>query len=201
MVDEIADRSRLHEDDYFHRRDRELIEKLRKDALKQAERQRTAAAAGVAEDHVVLDDLEQLGWTAEMLKLIHLFPLLQVAWADGKLDPKERELILEAARVHGVTAGPAHERLLAAMSQRPTEEQLAKATAIVGALVSALPEEQRAESKRNLVAYASAIASATGGTFGFGSKVSAHEAAAMQRIAKALQDGHPAAAAQVVKQA
>ena len=199
MVDEIADRSRLQEDDYFHRKDRELLEKLRKDAQKQAERQRTAEAAGVAEDHAILDDLEKLGWNAEMLKLIHLFPLLQVAWADGKVEPKERELILEAARVHGVTAGPAHDRLVAALSERPSEEQFARAIAILGALVSALPEEQRAESKRNLVSYSIAIASAAGGTFGFGSKVSAQEAATLKRIAEALEKDHSTAAAQVVK--
>lgn len=199
MVDEIADRSRIQEDDYFHRKDRELLEKLRKDAQKQAERRRTAEAAGVAEDHAVLDDLEKLGWNAEMLKLLHLFPLLQVAWADGKLDPKERDLILEAAGVHGLTAGPARDRLAGALSQRPSDDDFARATAILGVLVSALPEDQRAESKRNLVSYAAAIASATGGTLGFGSKVSAQEAAALQRIAQALETTHSIAAARVVE--
>lgn len=201
MVDEIADRSRLQEDDYFHRKDRELLEQLRKDAQRQAERQRTARAAGLAEDHAVLDDLEKLGWTAEMLKLIHLFPLIQVAWADGRVDAKERELILEAAAVHGVSAGPAHERLSAALSERPNDDEFARATAILAALMSALPADQQAESKRNLVSYASAIAAAAGGSFGFGSKVSAQEAAALQRIAAALETSHSAAAAEVVKKA
>lgn len=201
MPDDFADRGRPHEDDYFHRQDRELIEKLKKDAQKQAERQRTAQAAGVAEDAAVLDDLEKLGWNSDTVKLIHLFPLLQVAWADGKLDPKERDLILEAAGVHGVQEGPARDRLIAALSARPSDDEFARATAILGALVSALPEDQRAESQRNLVSYATAIASATGGTLGFGSKISAQEAKALQRIAAALETSHQAAAAQVVKKA
>jgi len=201
MVDEIADRSRLQENDYFHQKDRELIEKLRQDARKRAERQRTAQAAGIAEDHAVLEDLDKLGWNAEMVKLIHLFPLVQVAWADGKVEAKERDLILEAASVHGVAAGPARERLLAALTERPSDAEFARATAILGALVSALPEEQKAESRRNLVSYAAAVATATGGTFGFGNKVSAQEAAALQRIAAALETSHSAAAAEVVKKA
>jgi hypothetical protein len=201
MVDEISDRH-AHEDDYFRRRDQELIEKLKEDARKRAERGRLAEAAGVPEDHGVLNDLQALGWTPDLLGLMHLIPLVRVAWGDGTVQPRERELILEAARAHGIAEGsPAHARLLEALNVRPTEQEFARAMKIVAALLDALPSDKKTSGKRTLVSLASDIASATGGVFGFGSRVSPAEAATLGRIAAELEKSHGAAAADVVKKA
>jgi uncharacterized tellurite resistance protein B-like protein len=193
------DDKRPHEEEYFRRRDQELIEKLRADTAREAERRRLAQDAGVAENHDILKDLEALGWSGDALKLMHLFPLVHVAWADGKVEPKERELILEAARVQGVVMGSAYDRLLDALNNRPSEERFVRAMRVTKVLLTALPETQRAAGARTLVSLAADIAAATGGVFGFGTKVSPAEAATLARIAAELERAHPAAAKAVLQ--
>lgn len=193
------DDKRPHEEDYFRRRDQELIEKLRKDATYEAERRRLAHEAGVPENHAILKDLEALGWSGDALKLMHLFPLVQVAWADGKVEAKERELILDAARAQGVVSGSAYDRLLDALNNRPSDERFMRAVRVAQALLAALPEDQRATGARTLVSLAGEIAAATGGFFGFGTKVSPSEAAALALVASELERNHPSAAKAVVQ--
>ena len=195
------DDKRPHEEEYFRRRDQELIEKLRQDAAREAERRKLAKDAGVPEHHAILKDLEALGWSGDALKLMHLFPLVQVAWADGKVEPKERELILEAARAQGVVSGSAYDRLLDALNNRPSDERFTRAVRVAQALLSALPEGQRAVGARTLVSLAGEIAAATGGFFGFGTRVSPSEAATLARIAGELERNHPAAAKAVLEEA
>ena len=189
---------RPHEEDYFRRRDQELIEKLRADAAREAERRKLAQDAGVPADHAVLKDLEALGWAGDALKLMHLFPLVQVAWADGKVEPRERELILEAARAQGMVSGSAYDRLVDALSTRPSDERFSRGMRVTQALLAALPENQRAKGARTLVSLAADIAAATGGFFGFGTKVGPGEAATLSRIAAELERSHPAATRSVL---
>jgi tellurite resistance protein len=193
------DDKRPHEEEYFRRRDQELIDTLRQNAAKKAERSKLAQEAGVAEDDAVLQDLEALGWSGDALKLLHLYPLVQVAWADGKVEAKERELILEAARAQGVVSGSAYDRLLDALNNRPSDERFARALRVAGALLDAMPEEKRTAGARSLVSLAGDIASATGGLFGFGTKVSAVEAKTLARIAGELEKNHAEAAKAVVE--
>ena len=193
------DDKRPHEEEYFRRRDQELIEKLRADAAREAEGRKLAQDAGVAENHEVLKDLEALGWSGDALKLMHLYPLVQVAWADGKVEPKERELVLEAARAQGIVSGSAYDRLLDALKNRPSDERFGRAMRVTQALLAALPEEQRGAGTRTLVSFASRIAAATGGFFGFGTKVTPGEAATLARIAAELERNHPAAAKAVLE--
>jgi len=193
------DDKRPHEEEYFRRRDQELIEKLRRNAASKAERQKLAQEAGVAEDDAVVQDLEALGWSGDALKLLHLYPLVQVAWADGKVEPRERDLILEAARAQGVVSGSAYDRLLDALNNRPSDERFARALRVAKTLLDAMPEEKRTAGARSLVSLAGDIASATGGLFGFGTKVSPTEAKALARIAAELEQNHTAAARALVE--
>ncbi|MEQ1508670.1 MAG: hypothetical protein ABMB14_40960 [Myxococcota bacterium] len=49
-----------------------------------------------------IDDLRTLGIDADHLALAALLPLVRVAWADGAIQPAERDRVLELARAHGL---------------------------------------------------------------------------------------------------
>jgi hypothetical protein len=184
--DALAGRGRSLEDEYFYRREQELIQKLRQRGEEEASRRRLAEKTGIA-DKEILEDLQALGYEPDTLMLLHLVPLVQMAWAEGSVSDRERELIVQAARTHGVDAGSNADRMLAGwLSERPSEAFFAKTLRAVAAILNVQPPEEREASQRDLLSYCSAIASASGGVLGFG-KVSEDERRMLARIMSELE--------------
>ena len=165
--DAFAERGRSLEEEYFHRKERELIEKMRVRAAAEEQRQRLGQETGVGDDDV-LRDLQELGYTPETVMLLHLVPLIQTAWAEGGVTQKERDLIVKAARSRGITAGsPADQQLDLWLAQRPSDELFEKTLRAIRTILQAQPDDARAASEKDLLALASAIATASGGIVGF----------------------------------
>ena len=182
----FGDRRRAKEDEYFYRQEQELMEKLRQRNQEEATRQRMAERSGVA-DEEILQDLQALGYTPETVMLLHLVPLLQMAWAEGSVSDRERELILEAARSRGIDKDSAADRQLAAwLDNRPSEELFDKTLRAIGAILQSQPSAAHDASEQDLVARLTAIASASGGILGFG-KVSPQEQEVLARITKEME--------------
>lgn len=193
------ERRRSYESEYFQRRERELIEKMRARARELAEEHQLGAATGISDDDV-LAALHDLGYTRETVTLVHLVPLLQVAWIDGSVSAAERAGILEAARLRGVEEStPAHRQLVSWLDRKPLDGFFEDTLRLIGNLLAAMPDEARTKARTTLLAYANAIAEASGGILGFGSKVSAEERAVIDRIAREMETAHAAAVKQVVK--
>ena len=108
----LGDRRRIHEEEYFQRQEQELIAKLQQRGRDEATRRDLAERTGVL-DNEILQELETLGFTADSVMLVHLVPLLHVAWADGGVSEQERTLIIEAARACGIRAESDADRQLA----------------------------------------------------------------------------------------
>lgn len=184
--DAFADRGRSLEGEYFRRKEQEVIEKLRRSAQAETERRRLADQAGVA-DEEVLRDLQELGYTAETVMLLHLVPLLQIAWAEGGVSPEERALIVEAARSRGIEPGtPADRQLGEWLGKRPSDAFFEKTLRAVETILHAAPPEARTTGERDLLSLSTAIAAASGGILGFGA-VSADERKILARITDALE--------------
>ena len=66
-----------------------MIAKLQQRTHEEAGRRNLAERTGVADDEV-LRDLEALGYTSDTVMLLHLAPLVQVAWAEGGVSERER---------------------------------------------------------------------------------------------------------------
>ncbi len=165
--DAFAERGRSLEEEYFHRKERELIEKMRVRAAAEEQRRRLGQETGVGDDDV-LRDLQELGYTPETVMLLHLVPLIQTAWAEGGVTQKERDLIVKAARSRGITAGsPADQQLDLWLAQRPSDELFEKTLRAIRTILQAQPDDARAASEKDLLALASAIATASGGIVGF----------------------------------
>jgi hypothetical protein len=181
----LGDRRRSQEEEYFQRREQELIAKLQQRSQEQATRRSLAERSGVA-DEEVLGDLEALGYTPDTVMLLHLAPLLQVAWAEGGVSERERELILEAARARGVEPGSSADAQLESwLTSRPSAEFFDRTLRVIRAILQGQPPEEREASERDVLSYSTTIASASGGILGFG-KVSAEEVKILQRIGEEL---------------
>jgi hypothetical protein len=188
MVDKdaFAERERLLEEDYFRRKEKELIDKMRVRAAAEEQRRRLGEQAGVA-DEEVLRDLQDLGYTPETVMLLYLVPVIQTAWAEGGITEKERELIVKAARSRGITEGtPCDQQLNLWLSQRPSEEMFEKSLRAIRTILQAQPADARETSENDLLSLATAIASASGGIVGFRA-VSAEERQILGHISDELK--------------
>jgi tellurite resistance protein len=177
----MARRGKALEDEYFHRKEKELIEKLRQKKAREEQLKELSEATGIPNEEV-LGTLQELGYTRETLSLLHLVPLIAVGWADGKISDQEREMILEAANMRGVEEGSAaYQQLSDWLQNRPSEEFFDQTLRVIGHLV---PGDQESS---DVLTQAMQVASASGGILGFGNKVSAEEQALLERIAAALK--------------
>ncbi|MEO5739811.1 MAG: hypothetical protein ABIS29_04360 [Vicinamibacterales bacterium] len=184
--DAFAERARSLEDEYFHRKEREVIDKMRVRAAAEEQRRLLGEKAGVA-DEEVLRDLQDLGYTPETVMMLYLVPVIQTAWAEGGISQKERDLIVKAARSRGITEGtPCDQQLNMWLSKRPSDEMFEKTLRAIRTILHAQPADAREASEKNLMSLATAIASASGGLVGFRA-VSEEERQILAHIADELK--------------
>ena len=181
---ENFDRGKNLEEEYFHRKEKELIEKLRQRSERAAQIAALSEASGIP-DQDILDTLHELGYTPGTIALLHLVPLIQVGWADGSISSKERELILEAARLRGVNEGsPAFDQLNDWLTNRPKAEFLDQVLNIIRRLLDA----EQSGPGQGVLEDSIRVAKASGGILGLG-KISDEEQALLERIARGLGKG------------
>lgn len=177
---------RDHEEEYFRKRDRELIERMRKAAAADEARGPLGARSGI-QDPELLRDIAELGFSADTVSLLPLVPILQVAWADAEVSAAERKLILQIARIRGIAEGtPADRQLTAWLAHRPAPAVFSRAGRLVAAMLAAGSGTAENLSADDLVKYCESIAAASGGILGL-AKVSADERAAIEQIQTALK--------------
>ena len=179
---------RDHEEEYFRKQDRELIEKMRKAAAAvDDEAGRAVGARSGIKDPEVLRDIAALGFNADTVSLLPLVPILQVAWADADVSPAERKLILEIARHRGIAEGsPADQQLAEWLAHRPSAAMFSGAARLVAATLAAGSGTAQDLSADDLVKYCESIAAASGGILGL-AKVSPAERAAIEQVQTVLK--------------
>ena len=186
--DAFAERGRALEDEYFRKRDRELIDKLRRAAETDQARGELSKQTGVT-DPALLADLQDIGLTADTVVLLPLVPAVELAWAEGDVTPAERQLVVSIARTRGIAEGSAPDRLLNTwLASRPTPEQFARARRLLSALLDSGAQVAKDLTAEQLVKYCEQIASASGGLFGLPMRaVSMEERNLLTRIASDLK--------------
>lgn len=183
--DGITNDVRAREDDYFRKKDRELVERMRQAAAAGEARKALEASSGI-HDPEMLQELEALGFTPDTIALLPVVPIVEVAWAEGGVSDSERAMILEFARERGVQPGSAAgQQLELWLSQRPPEEVFARATRLIRTMLDQ-PGGAQALSTDDLIQRCEAIAAASGGILGFG-KISGEERVLLGRIQSALK--------------
>jgi hypothetical protein len=166
------------EDSFFERENQKLLAKLREQGARDRKRATLREALRI-DDEAVLDHLVALDLSPETIVAFSLVPLVEVAWADGAIQPNEREAILRAAEERGISASAISRQLLENwLQRRPPEALLEVWRHYAKALVKALDSKEGELMKERAVGSARAIAEAAGGFLGVGS-ISAAEKAAL----------------------
>ena len=187
MADESLQDRKLTLEDTFYRKDTENyrvqleLRQEEEDALEDL-----ATASGIS-DEAVLRRLAGLGIRADTLAALTLIPLIEVAWADGKMDAKEREAILSGAESTGISKeSPSHSLLRIWIEDPPVPDLVDAWSEFISALCREFNEEQRGRLQRNILSRARTVAEAAGGFLGLGSKVSKEESAVLESLARAF---------------
>jgi len=184
----LRDRGKSLEDEFFRREDQRLLKRLNELKAAEASREALAKAAGVSKPGV-LDELVRLGVRAETVAALFAVPLVEVAWADGTLDAKERRAIVERS---GVERDSTAATLLEAWLERRPDPRLHTAwTNLVQALCEQLDRDGVDRLKSGVLERAAAVAAASGGILGVGSKVSRAEAETLKRLEAAFSGSRP----------
>ena len=182
----ITDHVRAREEEHFRKKDRELIEKLRRADAAARARRALEQETGV-HDPALLKELDLLGFTPATIALLPLVPVLQVAWARNGISHAERALIVNLARNRGVVAGSeADVQLNHWLDHRPSDETFHKANRLIAAILESADGDALHLTASELVEQCDRIAHASGGIFGIG-RVSVEERAAIQEIAAAVK--------------
>lgn len=187
-----------NEEEFFFKQNQALIKKMRA----QLELTQTADAIQAAESEVTAElatELAALGITADALPLMHLAPLLQVAWADGEVQPSEARLLRMAAS--DLTLSESAEALFeAALHTRPPDSFFEGALTFLQLTLAARSESESDAEIATLGEMVMRIAESAGGIFGIFGNVDGDEKAAIREIALRLESVQPDAARELLNQ-
>src|SRR5918994_253835 len=99
--DSIHDRGRALEEEYFRKKNRELVEKMRRDAADEEARRARGERRGPRTPKAIRG-WQALGFTADTVALLPLVPVIRVAWAEGGVTDAERQAIRKLAHARGI---------------------------------------------------------------------------------------------------
>jgi hypothetical protein len=182
----LGDRGKSLEDAFFRKENERAIQHLREMQQRTTSREGLSKVTGITNEEII-DRLVALGIRPEIVTALAIVPLVQVAWADGSLDAKERQVVLERAEKSGIAPGTAdHDLLRSWLDKKPEPRLLAAWTEMVRGLSEHMSPQELASLKAGLIERAKAVARASGGFLGMGA-VSIAEQNAIDRLESAFQ--------------
>jgi hypothetical protein len=178
-------------DSFFHEQDQQLLQRLREKYKSESAKQALTSASGIR-DEAVLGQLVSLEIGPDTLLALTLVPLVEVAWASGRVDAKEYAAILQAAEEMGVDKGSeSHELLEEWLKTQPDAQLLEAWKSYVNALAKTMTSEESSRLQEALLGRARSVALASGGILssGLGNKISAAEQAVLAQLEQAFAIG------------
>ena len=178
--------ARALEDSFFAKENARILQELRAASVLEEKKIEFREYLNI-ESEDVLDALIDLEVEPETLVAFTLVPLVEVAWADGEIQPKEREAILKAAMERGVEDGSPTCTLLRNWLQTPPDPVLLETwRGYIEELMGAIGERARDHLKSSSIGRARAVAEAAGGFLGIGS-ISAAEKKVLEELEWAFE--------------
>jgi Tellurite resistance protein TerB len=184
--DAFAARRMGLEAEYFHKKDADLVGKLKTVFSRKLEREALRKATGIQSTEV-LDRLLAVNAKGELLLAFRLYPLVDIAWADKSVDTREVKAVVEAAMKLGVP--PKSEALAAIeawLTRGPTEDGRLAWYMFANELRKTLSPDELDKFREELLTGTKAVASASGGLLGAAFQVSPNEQRVLDQVAKAL---------------
>jgi len=192
MTNELfKDRERAAEANYFRQQDERLLDSLRK----RAPLDEIARAIGEklqVDNSELLERVRKLGLKPESAPALFLAPLVQVAWAEGKISRDEQDAVLRLALDRGVEMNsPPYQQILEWLAVRPSDDVFDTAVEILKYGFAVLPDDEREDRIKRVVEACHEVAAAAGGglakLLGLGSSVSGVEASMLDSITATLR--------------
>jgi hypothetical protein len=185
--DALGDREKALEDSFFARREADLLERMRGEREQTASREALARISGIDSDEI-LESLVPLGIGPETWTALSLVPLVEVAWANGRVEAQERRAILVGAEANGILRhSPAWELLENWLAHRPDGRLLEIWGEYIVALCAELDPAEKHGLRDEVLGRARSVASAAGGFLGLGQKISREEEVVLAELAKAFE--------------
>ena len=185
--DFLGDRKKALEESFFAKQNAQLLDQMRSDREKLAAIDALARVSNI-DDQKILHALVEQGVDTATWAALSLVPLVEVAWADGEVQPKERDAILAAAAEHGIQPGtPSHDLLESWLETPPGAQLFATWGAYVVGLAAQLSPPVRTAMRAEIAERARKVAEAAGGILGIGS-VSESEKRALDRVEQPFED-------------
>jgi sulfur carrier protein ThiS len=173
------------EDRYFRKRDQELREKHRaalEKAAREAKRRREIADQIGTSDDAIIDHVKTLGLDGDTVRVLDLFPVIAVAWADDDIQSGERIEIMRVLEERGISEDSEAWHLVASLLEtRPTRTFINEVIEILRAI-----HANQGGVAENLVDLCYAVANASASMFGLGPKVASQELDWIERIAHSM---------------
>ena len=178
----LDERRRALEESFFRKRNAELLDKLKNQLQLESKRKELAMVSGI-KDEKLLDRLLSLELSPQTVAALALVPMIRVAWADGRLEPKEREAILESAVQAGLDkASLSYHWLISWLESKPDDELVSAWKGYVHALQATLDDRDRQALHNGLIKRARHVAKSAGGALGLANPISEKEEAVLQDI-------------------
>jgi hypothetical protein len=186
MNNPLSRSARSLEDAFFFEQDQELLARRRELEQMETTRKALSDVSGIT-SRSVLDKLVDLGITPEILAMLAVVPLVEVAWADRHVHKDEKAAVLAAADKAGFAKGGADYALLEQwLTRRPPAKLMVAWEHYIGGLCENLDDSQRDQLSSDILSHARAVAEVAGGFLGLTSPVSAAEEKVLQRMERAF---------------
>jgi hypothetical protein len=168
-------------DSFFAEENARVLKELREVTAREEKKKEFQEYLNIDNDEV-LEALIELAVEPETLVAFTLVPLVEVAWADGEIQPKERDAILKAAIEQGVSEDSPTHTLLKNWLQKPPDPKLLETwKGYIEVLMPSLGDRSREHMKSSSLGRARAIAEAAGGFLGVAS-ISAAEKKVLEEL-------------------
>lgn len=179
-------RENQFEAEYFNRKDAEQIAKLKAVFQAKADKEGISKATGVT-DEKLLDRMLGLQLSGELMSAFQLYPLIEVAWADGTLDDGEAAAVLAAAEKRGIAKdSKAHAFLSERLSAGPSKDLHSIWLMYAGQLKTSLSAADLDAFRADVFELCRSVAQSSGGLLGKAFSVSSAEKNVLADVEKAL---------------
>jgi len=157
------------EDSFFAKENERILQELRAVKALEVKKKEFREYLNI-DNEEILDALVELEIEPVTMVAFSLVPLVEVAWADGEIQAKERDAIIQAAIEGGVEEGsPTCDLLRNWLKMKPDPKLLEVWKGYMEVLKDSLGERSRAQLKSGTMGRARAVAEAAGGFLGVAS--------------------------------
>jgi hypothetical protein len=169
------------EEEFFSRENTRLLESLRKRSVEEQRRDLLRQVVRIR-DEAFLNRLLAMGIGPETALALRLVPLVFVAWADHRVDERERDAVMRAAEQQGLVAEQLAQGLLRDwLTHEPDPRMLTLWKDYVGHIWNRFTPDEQWQMRKNLLESAREVAEAAGGFLGL-AKISAAERALLDEL-------------------